>query len=391
MSSPARTLVMSQRRIQPWFFRHSGYEFEGVIRDVDAATLVAPEYRKGDETQWWMRGLRRVGRAASLEVRGAPKVAPPQIHGHFDLLFVVATGLHDLARFAPWIRKYRRRCKMLACYVEEMWNSWLGNQSMIDATAGYDHIFLGCHGSVEGLQKRTGIPVTYLAPAVDMFAFCPYPDPPKRTIAVRAMGRRAPATHESLRVWADRTGETYLYDSTRGLVAGQLGIHRQLQAGLIKRSRYFLVNPAKVTVPEQTLGQQEIGLRFVEGAAGGAVLLGERPRVDTFHEHFGWEDSVIDLPFDSVKAPEIIEALEQQPQRIAAIRQRNVVECLRRHDWAHRWSMVLDRLALRPQPQLARRRRQLDRLADALCERPGLGRELVVLPSSATGSNAPRM
>ena len=51
--------------------------------------------------------------------------------------------------------------------------------------------------------------------------------------------------------------------------------HRELFANMAKRSRYFLVSPAKIDRTDETRGQVEIGHRYFEGAAAGAVMIGQ--------------------------------------------------------------------------------------------------------------------
>jgi len=46
MSSGARVLMLSQRRLMPLVSRCLSYEIEDVIRRVDAVDLVAPAYRQ---------------------------------------------------------------------------------------------------------------------------------------------------------------------------------------------------------------------------------------------------------------------------------------------------------------------------------------------------------
>jgi hypothetical protein len=133
-------------------------------------------------------------------------------------------------------------------------------------------------------------------------------------------------------------------------------------ANLAKRSRYFLVAPGKINSPE-TKGQIEIGLRYFEGSAAGAVLLGQAPDCEPFRRLFGWPDSVIEIKPDGSDVRDVLESLAKQPERLSEISRRNAAEALLRHDWGYRWSEVLDIAGLKPTPELEARKRRLRELA----------------------------
>jgi hypothetical protein len=156
----------------------------------------------------------------------------------------------------------------------------------------------------------------------------------------------------------------YLYDTFSGNIPVQNPAEHRLQLGnLIKRSRFFLANRAKANEEGETGRQEELGFRFFEGAAGGAVMIGEAPEVASFQEHFDWPDALIHLPFGSPRIGELIAGLKGQPQRLARIRRDNVVHVLRRHDWAYRWRAVLEYLGLTPLKGLREREGRLAALA----------------------------
>jgi hypothetical protein len=159
----------------------------------------------------------------------------------------------------------------------------------------------------------------------------------------------------------------YLYDTVSGMVDDPLE-HRDLTAEINKRSRYFLVNPAKATESHRIGGQEEVGLRFWEGAGAGAVLLGQAPKSDVFTEHFDWPDAVVEMPFGSTEAGEIIAEMDRQPERLARIRRDNVVHCLERHDWTHRWVHALEAMKITPLPAAEARLGELAALANSIPE-----------------------
>ena len=50
-----------------------------------------------------------------------------------------------------------------------------------------------------------------------------------------------------------------------------------------------------------------------------------------------------------------LEQFEQSPARLDRIRRANVTNCLRKHDWSHRWRRVLDLAGLAPMPAYHKR------------------------------------
>jgi hypothetical protein len=133
---------------------------------------------------------------------------------------------------------------------------------------------------------------------------------------------------------------------------------------MARRSRLFIVGPAKLGVPEETRGQQEVGYRFFEGSAAGAVLVGQSPDCDSFKELFGWPDAVINVRPDGADTTAVLAALEAQPERLRAISQRNSIEALYRHDWVYRWKEILAIAGLNPTPQVDARIKHLHALAE---------------------------
>ena len=101
-------------------------------------------------------------------------------------------------------------------------------------------------------------------------------------------------------------------------------------------------------------GQQELGYRFFEGAAAGAVMIGQAPDCEAFKELFGWPDSVVPLKPDGSDVAEMLESLRAQPDRLEEMSRRNAREALLRHDWVYRWMQILAIAGLEPTPRMLR-------------------------------------
>src|SRR6185436_9198376 len=74
--------------------------------------------------------------------------------------------------------------------------------------------------------------------------------------------------------------------------------HREMYANMAKRSRFFMVAPAKVNTSGETNGQVAMAGRYFEGLAAGAVLLGQKADCTGFRQYFDWPDSVVEIQPD---------------------------------------------------------------------------------------------
>jgi hypothetical protein len=336
------------------------YEFEDTIRTVDVADMLAPvRVPRG-------RLIRRLRRAVGRQADDLFMLRPPTGR-KYDLLLLLAHHPADL-RYLEQLRDVRDACQRSACFLEEMWSAEIDKwRAEIERVADFDAIFMPFASSRAALAGVLGRGCHVIPGGVDAAKFCPYPTYPVRSIDVYAMGRRPRVVHRALVRRAESSGLLYVYDTVSDFAVIDPGEHRALLANLIKRSRYFLAYRAKFDRPEETGGQEELGFRHFEGAAGGAILLGSAPRCDTYDQEFDWPDAVI--PVSATDASEVDDAmatLERDPDRVARIRKDNVVNSLLRHDWLYRWRRMLDLLGLAPSEGMTLREGHLKRMADAV-------------------------
>jgi len=140
--------------------------------------------------------------------------------------------------------------------------------------------------------------------------------------------------------------------------------HRDFYAALAKRSKYFMVAPGKMDAPEETQGQVTIGFRYYEGAAAGAVMIGQPPNCQEFRDMFGWPDVVIQVQPDGSDIQNVLASLNSEPERVSKIMRRNTAEALLRHDWVYRWKRIFQVAGIEPSPRMAEREHRLKKLAD---------------------------
>jgi Glycosyl transferases group 1 len=350
-----RTLIFSQRNIfTRALFRCSLYEFENIISEIDSVDLLAPH---ADISTF------RYSLAKILAYHAPIALAPDRTRIHlkadYDLFLAICGAPRDLLMLKA-VSNWRERCKTAVCLIDELWVKQLDDlRYFLAPLKHFDVVMLYYSNTVKPLSERIGTKCVFLPPGVDSIRFCPYPRSPQRVVDVCSIGRRSETTHRRLLRMADEEGLFYFHDTIGGDQAINSTEHRAFMANVAKRSRYFIVNPGLIDRPDIRGNQVEIGNRYFEGSASGAILLGERPGNEVFGRLFDWPDSLIHLPYDSTEVDEIIHELDMQPERQETIRRTNVAQALLRHDWVYRWESILETVNLEPMPQLAKRKERL--------------------------------
>jgi len=358
-----RTLLFSHQNIsEQMVWRCPSLEFQQVIQKVDSVELLAPKAKS-----WYREGKRvalRLGEFVNLPINpGVPEIV---LSRDYEMFFTVCSSVSDLLHLTA-VRGWRERCKIKVCWLIEFYAKDISiYKSCMGVLNEFDFVFFGCSGS-EPLKKLTKGQAHFLPGAVDTLGFSPYPQPPKRSIDVLSIGRRAPIIHKSLLQMAKEDGKFYVYDTINALKAFDLNEHRSLLANMAKRSRYFIVSPGKFDKPEETGGQSEFGHRYFEAAAPGAIMIGMRcANNPEFDKIFNWEDAVIEVPFTSDAIIDVIRELDKQPERQMRIRQTNMLQALLHHDWVHRWESVLSMVGLPSLPELQERKACIRHLAEVV-------------------------
>jgi hypothetical protein len=135
---------------------------------------------------------------------------------------------------------------------------------------------------------------------VDVLRFSSLSKSVARVIDVYSMGRRWEGVHSELLKAANRSELFYLHDTVTNTANSEVydvKQHRDLYANTAKRSKYFVVAPAKIGGIE-TGGQVEIGYRYFEGAAAGAVIIGVAADCEAYTELFSWPEVVVEIQPD---------------------------------------------------------------------------------------------
>jgi hypothetical protein len=360
--------MFSMRNLTRHVSRCGGYEFEDVVCDCDEVDMLAPVAPQPRGKNMITRRIDAIPRE-----RGRPFDRKIRVAREYDLFFAFCLNPHDL-RCLTHINGLHDRCRRSVCVIGEIWPSKVAECSdALKALRHFDQIFSTLRSSVDLIAESTGRPCHFMPLGVDALRFCPFPDNPARSIDVYNMGRRAVDEHLALMASAERGKMFYVYDTVADFDVRDPREHRVLLANLVKRSRYFIAHPAKFKSLAETDGIQELGARFFEGAAGGAVMIGKAPRCAAYDSCFDWPDAVIPTSDDGHQIVASIAELDAQPQRLTQIRQNNIIHSLGRRDWAYRWRQTLDCVGLPATTRLVEREQRLNQVAKAVeCGRPHL-------------------
>jgi hypothetical protein len=382
-------LQLSMRRVHDLVAFCAPYELEDVVASVTGADRVEIDDYEAIE---WSRRLYKLGRKAlrSRAVARAlvPRLPVPRLQREYELFFPVFNHPFELFSLAA-VPDWRSRCKRAVCLISEIWIQELP-EYLIELLADFDHLFVAVQHPASEVGRIVGKPCTYLPLAADVVRFCPHPSPAPRSIDVCNVGRRSAVTHAALLALARERRMFYYHDTIRAsgprgkqltFHVGNAAEHRQFLASVLRRSRYYLAYRSRVNEPEQTEGREEISGRFYEGAAAGAVLLGEPPRSGEFERQFDWADAVVRLPFDAPEVGEFLSALDGDPERLERIRRTNAQQAALRHDWLYRLETVFASIGQPPTDAMRDRRERLDELARMAIE----GAEPATTPHRSTG------
>jgi len=294
-----------------------------------------------------------------------PGLRTVRLNKEYDLFVAVCQDFTDL-RHINAIKEWKKNCRTTICWIDEFWINLLpGYKNWMCLLDQFDHIVFSLHDTVAAVSDLIGRKCHYVPGGVDAIRFNPHPNPPSRVIDLYSIGRKWEGVHSVLQKLAAQKNFFYIYDtfSASDAQAQDHRQHRELLANMAKRSRYFLVGPAKMDMVEESRDQVEIGYRYYEGAAAGAILIGQVPHCTPFHEMFSWPDAVIEIKTNGSDVVEVLSCLSAQPERLHEISRRNAMEALLRLDWVYRWKQILEIAGLKPTPAMDTREKRLKQLA----------------------------
>ena len=371
-SDTPRVLLFSQRNIyEPEVWRGAVYELEEILRQIDRVEVISPRPEK------WFKQRRsnaqRIGKYTGIILN--PGIRKTRLNKYYDLFFAVCEKPTELLNIDA-VEGWRDHCKTSVCWLTELWVKEMPlYKSALRVLSKFDYVFLTYSQSVDPVQKVVETECSFLPPGVDSLFFCPYPDPSERLIDVLSMGRRQEHVHRVLLNMVKEKKLFYVFDTFHDMHTDNVEQHRLLMSNILKRSKILLVNPGKFDQPNESGNQSEMGFRYFEGMASGAIMAGSEPRNDEFKKIFSWPDAVVRLPSDPEDVGEVIGELRRDLNREAGIRKSNVMHSLLHHDWVYRWERVLKTAGLEPTSELLKRKTKLQDLARMVENESKSGRE----------------
>ena len=343
------------------------YEAQDVLVEIDDVDLIRLDTSWGAWlNEYWLRTPLYYDRFSKL-IFTNPGLRKVRLRKNYEVFIAVCASFLDLP-YINAVERWRDHCKIGVCWLDELWVAGIPNYKYwLPALTQFDYVFLGTRGTVSALSHAANRTCYWLPGGVDALRFSSFPDPAARVVDVYSIGRRYEGIHQEMLKAAERGEIFYVYDTHAG--GGLTEVydyrqHRELFASMVKRSRYFTVAAAKADERGETAGQVEIGHRYFEGTAAGAVMIGEAPDCDAYRELFGWPEAVIPIQPDGCDTTAVLQELGSSPERMAAISKRNTKEALLRHDWLHRWSEMFRIAGIEQSPRKAAREQRLKDLAD---------------------------
>lgn len=160
----------------------------------------------------------------------------------------------------------------------------------------------------------------------------------ERDIFAFWMGRRSSQLHHALLAYCDKRGLDYRY--TRA--PGEFRDPNELGA-LVGRCRYFVVTPPDIDNPGRTGGFSPLVMRYLEGLAAGARLLGVRPKSGEFEELIP-HNALCEVKADGSDLTEVLDFdLHDADAWLAVNQARDLVRD--EHSWDRRARQIFERLS----------------------------------------------
>lgn len=375
-----KVLLISEHNLSQFHWTGITYDICNVVSSVEKATCCAPssaQYFFTPSSLWSLfcssnyKPKRFLSNINSLFQKKyiAERCVINEDH---DLCMVFVFRPRDL-RFIDRVEGWRKHSKIACLFILELYSGEVEEDPDLARLQEFDHVFLVTEETIPLVRKRTATPITQLSLGVDALRAASGLDDAnlaRRPIDILCFGRREPTVHEHLIEIAERRGWLYVYDAWQRMQTSDWETARKALAEMTRRSRYSVVwGPTIAISPYKTnilRGDRPMSGRFFEATAGGSVMIGDYDTSPVIDRLLDWPDSMVRIRRDGSDLEAVLDALEANPARVDRIRRANIVNCLRRHDWSHRWFEVLRTLGLEPTGALVARQEALEGLAVAL-------------------------
>ncbi len=207
------------------------------------------------------RGHTRTWRRVAADVRSAKSLFWMQLAARPEWPLMAAMAA------APFARR--------SAYVLDAWPYTLPRLALFAQATRLSPCFIAMREAADTLTvSAPKLPVVHLPFAADLDVFAPREA--DKDIFAFSMGRSHAPLHHALTEYCKEKRFNYVV-STGGEITDESELGR-----MVARSRYFVVTPPDLDHPERAGGFSPLVMRYLEGLAAGARLLGTLPRSGEF-------------------------------------------------------------------------------------------------------------
>jgi hypothetical protein len=224
-----------------------------------------------------------------------------------------------------------------SAFVIDAWRPGLTKIGVLAIAQRLDPCFIAFRQGYEELSRR--FPrgrFEWLPFGADTEVF--RPGDGERDVFAFWMGRRSERLHNALLSYCSQRRLTYRYT----IRAGEFRDPKELGA-LVGRSKYFVVTPPDINDLARTGGYSPLVMRYLEGLAAGARLLGVRPKSGEF-EHLLPAEALCEVKADGSDLAEVLDRDQDDADAWRAVTNaRQIVRT--EHSWNHRAQQIFARLS----------------------------------------------
>jgi hypothetical protein len=223
-----------------------------------------------------------------------------------------------------------------SAFVVDAWGHLLTKIGTLAVLQRLDPCFVAFREGYEELRRR--FPrgrFEWLPFGVDTRVFKAVPG--ERPVFAYWMGRRHEELHRAMLAYCESRGLTYRYTMRPGEFSDPSELGR-----LVGSSKYFLVAPPDLSDPTRTGGLSPFVMRYLEGLAAGARLVGVLPRSGEYERLLPLDAMLVVAPDGSDLAAKLDADRDNLAAQAAVERASIIVR--EKHSWEKRAEQIFDRL-----------------------------------------------
>lgn len=236
-----------------------------------------------------------------------------------------------------WALSAMRPTARRSAFVVDAWRPALGKIGALAVAQRLNPCFVAFREGCEELSQR--FPrgrFEWLPFGIDTDVFGPSEG--ERDVFAYWMGRRHESLHQALLHYCGERGLEYRYTTVSGEFKDPMELGR-----LVARCKYFIVTPPNIDNPARTGGYSPLVMRYLEGLASGARLLGVLPKSGEFEDLLPRE-AICEVAADGSDLAEKLDADRDNVAGWQAVARAG--ELVRaEHSWRRRAKQIYDLLA----------------------------------------------